>query len=134
MRNDNKKLRLLVIDDNECKILKVEEGAKILGMEIIAFQVLELAVKFLQEENVDGIITDMDFPIYEGKKTLCEPLAGRMLLDWLTEEGKEIPVLVNSTTFSSIKTDYKYCYEENMPGFFRMDIFERFVSSIKARQ
>lgn len=124
------KIRLVVIDDNDNKIQYVEEGAKKLGVEVVAFRELVPAIEFLQRKRVDGIVTDMEYPVYPNNPESFQKNAGELLLKWLVHEEQKIPVLMNSTAILNFKTEYAY-YKGAMPGYFRPDLFYNFVASIK---
>lgn len=124
------KVRIIVIDDDSNKIRYVEEGAKKLGIEVVAFRALVPAIEFLGRKRVDGIVTDMAFPVYQNNPESFQDNAGKLLLEWLIHEKQEIPVLGYSIAMLNFRTEYPY-YEGEMTAYFRMDLFYNFVSSIR---
>ncbi len=130
---------ILIIDDELNKIYKIVEEAERMGIECIGFQTLEPTLKFLETGEIegtgerieiDGIITDMQYPIHEGICSEEDNYAGKYLIKWLIENKKEIPVLGNSICFKDFKTDYPH-YEGMMPGLFNSQKFESFISVLK---
>lgn len=119
-------MRLLIVEDERAKSLPIEKVAKAIGIETVTVCNLSAAIRFLDNEKADGIITDKSYPIEEGESKVVT--AGIQLLEWLHDHEKKIPVLGNS--MSQFSTEYPF-YRGKMNGFFSENIFLDFISKIE---
>ena len=119
-------MTIVIIDDSPYRCRRVEESLETMGIKCITFYSLKPAVDFIKWNQVDGIITDMNYPINENSNSEVKG-AGNLLLKWLILQKKNIPVLGNS--FCQFNTDYPY-YRGKMPGYCHLGVLAEFVSSI----
>lgn len=125
------KRTILIMEDSPLKAWRVKEEAEKRNFRVIITPAVETAKAFLEVNEVDAIITDNSCFLNEGKEPQRESKAGELLLTWLKENEKEIPVLGNS--LSIFKTDYPH-YWGQMVGFFDGGTFDKFISSLKKDQ
>ncbi|MCI8469996.1 MAG: hypothetical protein HFJ35_00530 [Clostridia bacterium] len=118
-------MKFVMIDDSLYRCRRVEEELEKLGVECVTFHSLLPAIKFLKNNEIDGIITDMKYPIKEKGK---EKMSGNLLLKWLILQKKQIPVLGNS--YCSFSVQYEQ-YKGKMPGYCHMWILKEFIASIE---
>lgn len=123
-------MTILIIDDTPKKIEFVERAARKLEVSYIAFMALTPAIEYLKHNHVDGIITDMEFPLREEEPNSFESQARNFLLRWLVCKKKQIPVLGNSIQEFNVEINYPF-YKGRMPGVFVWDTFQTFISTIK---
>ena len=122
-------MTILIVDDNLSKCRKIENALIDAGNEFITVHGINVAKKILKEnKNIDGIILDMQLPLYEQEKSTMKKDGGDFLLKWLDNYNYQIPVLGNST--QEFNTIYSY-FLGQMPGFYDANIFGKFLSSIK---
>lgn len=119
-------MTIMIIDDGIGKCRKIEAECGKRGIETKVFHDLESAQNCLKNNHshIDGIITDMRYPLQKGGKA---ERAGNQLLDWLLKQKIEIPVLGNSHL--EFNSEYPY-FKEKMNGYFEEHIFQKFVSLI----
>lgn len=120
-------IKILIVEDGLFRRKRLEETLKFLGVKYISVDTLEEAKSILKsDETVNGIVTDMSFPINTNED--ANDRAGDRLLDWLKENKVEIPVLGISTCGFSV--DYPQI-KGQMPGCVEPFILKKFISSIK---
>lgn len=84
---------ILVVDDEKNYLMVIEAMLKDAGYEVTAINDPELALHFLNESEVDVVITDMKMPKISGKE----------LLQAVKKTSPEMPVLI-MTAFGSIES------------------------------
>ncbi|MCQ2444289.1 MAG: sigma-54 dependent transcriptional regulator [Mailhella sp.] len=89
----SEKSHILVVDDEKNYLMVIEAMLKDAGYEVTAINDPELALHFLNESEVDVVITDMKMPKISGKE----------LLQAVKKATPEIPVLI-MTAFGSIES------------------------------
>lgn len=120
---------IMIIDDTISKIRKIEDVLKEKGITFISVYAINPAKKLLQNgEKIDGIVLDMQLPMYAGDKESMRNDGGNFFLKWLSHHNYKIPVLGNSV--QEFKTDYQY-FKGQMIGVYDAVIFENFITSIK---
>lgn len=91
--NNNKDARILIIDDERNYLLVLEALLADEGYTITALNDPEMALAFMDESEVDAVITDMKMP----------KLSGKEVLQAVKRDYPDIPVLV-MTAFGSIES------------------------------
>ncbi len=122
-------MTIMIIDDSPHRCRRVEEALETIGVECITFSSLLPGIRFLKMNDVDGIVTDMQYPISDKPNSDVKE-AGKILLKWLVFQKKEIPVLGNS--HCQFNTSYPY-YKGQLPGYYQdwqLGILKEFVSSM----
>lgn len=118
-------MKIAVIEDGIGKYRKIESECEKRGIDTEILHDLESAIVYLRDSHdVDGIITDMQYPLRKGGDV---KMAGNRLLEWLLQEKMEIPVLGNSHL--DFDSEYPY-FTKKMNGYFEEHIFQEFVSLI----
>lgn len=102
----------LIVDDDLFRQHRVEEVFNLLGVECKRAATLEEAKNIIEESRVNGIVTDMSFPLTDDEKPIGRE--GDSLLEWLLKKGIEIPILGISTCGFSV--DYPHIWGR-MPGY-----------------
>ena len=121
-------MTILIIDDSVRKRRIIEKALKEQGISFITVYAVDIARQVLDMgEKIDGIVLDMQLPIYSDQKSKTKN-GGYVFLNWLSAHSLEIPVLGNS--LQEFKTDYQY-FKGQMPGDYDPDIFQEFLTSIK---
>lgn len=120
-------IKILIVEDGLFRRKRVEEAITFLEGEYESVDTLEKAINILEKEKIDGIVTDMFFPIDDNSQK-TEKRAGDQLLSWLNKEKKEIPVLGISTCGFSVEYPQ---IKGRMHGCVDFRILKGFVSSIK---
>ena len=85
--------RILVIDDEKNYLIVMEALLKDAGYDVTALNDPEMALHFLEESEVDVVITDMKMP----------KLSGRDVLQHIKKSQPDLPVLI-MTAFGSIES------------------------------
>lgn len=91
--NKNKDARILIIDDERNYLLVLEALLSDEGYTVTALNDPEMALAFMDESEVDAVITDMKMP----------KLSGKEVLQTIKRDYPNIPVLV-MTAFGSIES------------------------------
>lgn len=120
-------MKIMIVDDSPHRCRRVEEALEKMGVKCITFSSLLPAIQFLKVNHVDGIITDMKYPMHDKSSSELKG-AGNLLLKWLILQKKKIPVLGNS--YCKFDMSYPY-YRGQMPGYCHWEILKEYVSSIK---
>ena len=84
---------ILVIDDEKNYLIVMEALLKDAGYEVTALNDPEMALHFLDESEVDVVITDMKMP----------KLSGKEVLQRIKKSWPDLPVLI-MTAFGSIES------------------------------
>ena len=118
-------MKIVVIDDGIGKCRKIESECGKRGIETVILHDLKSAIEYLTDNPVDGIITDMQYPLQKGGDV---KRAGDLLLKLLFKQNKEIPVLGNSHL--DFNSEYPY-FTKKMNGYFEEYLFQEFVTLIE---
>ena len=122
-------MKLLIIEDTLWKSREIEEVLEKLEITYITVQEINSAKRILKgNEKLDGIILDMQLPVYEKERATMKDDGGIFILKWLKHYKYKIPVLGNSVY--EFHTDYPY-FKGQMYGMYDAQIFQKFLSSIK---
>lgn len=95
--------RILLVDDDAYRTNKCTRILQYLEERGASYDIaitLEEAIEKVLSIPYDGIILDKYFPFKAGEE---EKLAAERFLEILSEQGKQIPVIIYSTAFSTIK-------------------------------
>ena len=93
--------RILVIDDEKNYLLVLEALLADAGYSVTAINDPEMALAFLDDSEVDVVITDMKMPKMTGKEVLQS----------IKKSWSHIPVLI-MTAFGSIESAVEVCVME----------------------
>lgn len=102
------KRRILIVDDealgNKCsRMIEILEKENIHYDIVLTMEEAYEKMFSTQENEYDGIILDRNFPKKQGEKS--KGREGDQFLSILEEHNKEIPVLLNSTMQSVIRSE-----------------------------
>ena len=105
----SEKSRILILDDEKNYLLVLEALLSDAGYDVTPINDPEMAVSYLEEAEVDVVITDMKMP----------KMSGLDVLQQIKRSSPSIPVLI-MTAFGSIESADPY-----EPGYYR-SFYQRF--------
>ena len=120
-------IKILIVEDGEYRRERLEEAVALLGESLVSVKNLKDAKRCIQNEHIDGIVTDMKFP--NNSAGVAKARAGDCLLEWLEKRNEHIPVLGISTCGFSVA--YPYIWKDRMPGYVDVAILKEFIVAIK---
>ncbi len=120
-------IKILIVEDGEYRRERLEEAVALLGGNFVSVNNLEDAKMYIQNEQIDGIVTDMKFP--NNSEGVAKDREGDWLLKWLEKRNEHIPVLGISTCGFSVA--YPYIWKDRMPGYVEVSILKKFIAAIK---
>ena len=93
-------IRALIIEDNICKAMDIKEALKSNGIKTIIHldnqeEAWEVIVNSHQGNNIDLIVTDMQYPL--SYNSIVDKEAGFKLIERLNREEINIPIVVCSS-------------------------------------
>ena len=123
-------MRILIVDDSGRKVMWIKEFLEERNIQYEHSLYLTDAFEkiFIKNEEYNGIILDMQFPIY--KNSQAKGRSGEILLRELTNKNLQIPVLGNSLIDFS-DTEYAY-FHSQINGFInRYQVSDNFLKQIE---
>lgn len=124
-------MRILIIDDSTIKIKWIQEMLEEKNIHYDQIKYLSVAYKQILDspEMYDGIILDMQFPMYTDSSQVKDR-AGEWLLKRLDHKNINIPVLGNSTMEFRDAEKYPFL-KGNTHGFYNPRALIDFLESLK---
>lgn len=123
-------MRILIIDDLKNKIMWIEELLKEKNIEYEVVSYFNEAYCKILNSSYDGIILDMQFPIYSDSP--ANDTAGRRVLKRMKHRNLQIPVLGN-TTMRNFPTSEEYPFiKGKLSGYRTWDDVNMLIEFLKS--